>query len=64
MKDNIEIGHLSKFDALRSNRDQVTDFKTQVILRLRPPKPDKLLKFFTISVIFIKIGKQSDFYLS
>ena len=43
MKDNIEIGHLSKFDACRSNRDQVTDLKsiqTSLSLRLRPPKPD------------------------
>ena len=30
MKDNIEIVHLSKFDASRSNRDQVTDFKTEI----------------------------------
>ena len=28
MKDNIEIGHMPNFDAFRSNRDQVTDFKT------------------------------------
>ena len=27
MKDNVEIGHLSKFNAFRSNRDQVTDLK-------------------------------------
>ena len=53
MKDNIEIGHLSKFDAFRSNRYQVTDLKTllksiqkSLILELRPPKPCKLLNFF------------------
>ena len=28
MRENIEIGNLSKFYAFRSNRDQVTDFKT------------------------------------
>ena len=28
MKDNIEFGHLSKFDAFRSNRDQVTELRT------------------------------------
>ena len=28
MKDKVEIVHLSKFAPLRSNRDQVTDFKT------------------------------------
>ena len=27
-KENIKIGHLSKFVSLRSNRDQVTAFKT------------------------------------
>ena len=27
MKDNTEIGHVSKFDAFRSNRDKVMDFK-------------------------------------
>ena len=27
-ENNIEIGHLSKFDAFWSNRDQVMDFKT------------------------------------
>ena len=27
MKDNIKIGHLSKFDAFRSNKDQITDSK-------------------------------------
>ena len=46
MKDKVEIGHLSKFDAFRSNRDQVTDLKrslksmqTALIFMLRPPKP-------------------------
>ena len=63
MKDNIEIGYLSKFDASRSNRDQVTDFKTQLKIHAnlsnfeRLPKPYELLKFFAISVTFIKIGK-------
>ena len=28
MKDDIEIDHLFKFDAIRSDRDQVTDLKT------------------------------------
>ena len=28
MKDHVGIGHLTKFDALRFNRDQVMDFET------------------------------------
>ena len=49
MNNNIEIGHLTKFDAFRSNGDQVTDLKTvknpyKRLLRLRLPKPYELLK--------------------
>ena len=28
MKDNVEIGHLTKFDSFRLNRDQVMDLET------------------------------------
>ena len=35
-----------------------------VILWQRPPKPYKLLIFFTISVIFLKMGKHSDFRIN
>ena len=28
MKDKVEVGHLSKFDAFRSNGHQVTDLET------------------------------------
>ena len=48
MKDHVEIGHLTKYDAFRMNRDQVMmDFETiqtSLILRQRPPKPCKLFK--------------------
>ena len=27
MKDHVEIGHLTKYDAFRLNRDQVMDFE-------------------------------------
>ena len=27
MKDHVDIGHLSKYDAFRVNKDQVMDFK-------------------------------------
>ena len=27
MKDHVEIGHLTKYDALRMNRDQVMDLE-------------------------------------
>ena len=36
-----EIGHLTKYDAFRVNRDQVMDLE---ILRQRPPKPYKTFK--------------------
>ena len=38
--------------------------QTSLILRQRPPKPYKLLKFFMISVIVFKMVKHSDFHLS
>ena len=28
MKDHVEIGHLTKYDAFRMNRDQVMDLET------------------------------------
>ena len=30
MKDHVEIGHLTKYDAFRVNRDQVTDLEIVV----------------------------------
>ena len=70
MKDRVEIGHLTKYDAFRMNRDQVMDleiwFKIHtnvLILRQRPPKSYKLLKYFMISVILYKMSKHSDFHL-
>ena len=45
MKDHVEIGHLTKYDSFRMNRDLVTDLEiwfkihTNVSnLRQRPPK--------------------------
>ena len=70
MKDHVEIGHLTKYDAFRMNRDQVMDleiwFKIHtnvLILRQRPPKSYKLLKYFMISSILFKMSKHSNFYL-
>ena len=73
MKDHVEIGHLTKYDAFRMNRDQVMDLEiwfkihtiiqTSLILRQRPPKSHKLLKYFMISVILFKMSKHSDFHL-
>ena len=68
MKDHVEIGHLTKYDAFRMNRDQVTlkygskSIETSLILRQRPPKSYKLLKYFMISVILFQISKHSDFH--
>ena len=63
MKDHVEIGLLTKFDVFRVNRDQVMDLvlkfgsnsiQTSLILRQRPPKPYKLLKFFISFVTTVK----------
>ena len=53
MKDLVEIGHLTKYDAFRANRDRVMDLEKNssksiqmsLILRQHPPKSYKLLKF-------------------
>ena len=57
MKGHVEIGHLTKYDAFRVNRDQVMDLEIWLKIhtnvsninilrqRWRPPKPYKLLKF-------------------
>ena len=51
MKDNVEIGRLTKFDYFRLNKDQVMDLETWFKIhtnvsnfRLSPLKPCKLLK--------------------
>ena len=61
MKDNVDIGHLTKYDAFRVNRDKLWTLKygsksiqTSLILRKRPPKPYKLLKFFISFVTTVK----------
>ena len=46
MKDHVEIGHLTKYDAFRVNRDQVIDF-------------EKWLKIFMISVMRLKMGNKA-----
>ena len=57
MKDRVEIGHFTKYDTFRVNRDQVMDleiwFKVH-ILRQRPPKQYKLLKFFISFLTTVK----------
>ena len=69
MKDHTEIGHLTKYDAFKLNRDLWTlkcgskSIQTPLILRQRPPKSYKLLKYFMISVILFKMNKHSDFHL-
>ena len=70
MKDHVEIGHLTKYDAFRMNRDQVMDLEiwfkihtNSLNLRQRPPKSNKLLNFFMISVILFKMSKHGAFHL-
>ena len=67
----LRLVFLNKFGALKLNSDQVMTFETwlrsiqtSVILWQRPPKAYELLIFFTISLIFLKMGKHSDFRIS
>ena len=53
MKDHVKISHLTKFHALRANRNQIIDFETWFKIHTNvpnvetsSPKPYKLLKFF------------------
>ena len=71
MKDHVEIGHSTKYDALRLNRDQVMDveiwFKIHTNIsnfETTSPKIILTLKIFMLSVILFKMGKHSDFHLS
>ena len=57
MKDRVETGHLTKYDAFRVNRDQVMDLEirfksiqTSVILRKRPVKPYNSYNLFVTTV--------------
>ena len=64
MKDHVEIGHLTKYDAFRMNRDQVMDleiwFKIHTnVFNFEMASP----KYFMISVILFKMSKHSDFHL-
>ena len=59
MKDHVEIGHLTKYDAFRVNRDQVMDLEIRFkihtnVSNKRPPKPYKLLKFFISFLTTVK----------
>ena len=61
MKDRVEIGHFTKYDAFRVNRDQVMDLEiwfkvhhTSLILRQRPPKPYKFLNFYISFLTTVK----------
>ena len=57
MKDHVDIGHLTKYDAFRMNGDQATNLEIYASKSI-------LLKFFMISVILFKISKKSgDFHL-
>ena len=67
MKDHVEIGHLTKYDALGWTETKLWTLKygsksiqTSLMLRQSAPKSD----IFMISMILLKMGKQSDFHLS
>ena len=53
MKDHVEIGHLTKYDAFRANRDQVMDLEVRFkihtnvsIFERASPKTIQTLKMF------------------
>ena len=48
---------------LRTSKYGSKSIQTSLILRQRPPKSYKLLKYFMISVILFKMCKHSDFHL-
>ena len=62
MKDHVEIDHLTKYDAFRvmaetklwTLKHGSKSIQTSLILRQRPPKPYKLLKFFISFVTTVK----------
>ena len=61
MKDHVEIGHLTKYDAFRVNRDQVIDLEIRFKIHTNvsnfekaSPKPYKLLEFFISFVTTLK----------
>ena len=71
MKNHVEIGHLTKDDAFRVNRDRAMNLEiwfkihTNVSnIETASPKIIWTLKFFMISVIFYKMGNHSNFHLS
>ena len=69
MKDHVEMDHLTQFDAFMLNRDQAMDpgwkFKQMSLNSWQCPQNHVNSHFFfTVSVLFIKMGKHSDFPLS
>ena len=61
MKDHVEIGHLTKFDPFRVNRDKVMNLEIWFKIHTNvsnfeqlPPKPYKVLKFFVSFVATVK----------
>ena len=61
MKDHVEIGQFTKYDAFRVNRDLVMDLETWLKIHTNvsnfekaSPKPYKLLKFFISFVTTVK----------
>ena len=68
MKDHVEIGHLTRYDAFKMNRDQAMNLEicykihTNVSnFETASPKTILALKIFMITVIPFKLGKHSDF---
>ena len=63
MKDHVEIGHLTTFDAFRVNRDEVMDleiwFKIHTNVSNFETASPKLLKFFISFVTTVKSRQET-----
>ena len=70
MKDYVEIGHFTTYDAFRTNRDQAMNLEmwfkidTNVSNFEKASPKIKLTLKIMISVILFKMGKHSDLQLS
>ena len=71
MKDHVEIGHLTKYDAFRVSREQAINLEMWVKIHenvsnfeTASPKIISNLKIFMISVMLFRIDKHNDFHLS
>ena len=64
MKDDAEMGHLTKYNAFRVNRDQAMNLEICFKIHTNVSNFETASPKTINSVIFFKMGKHSDFHLS